>query len=159
MRITILAIGKLKESYWKEALAEYLRRLSTHAKVEVVELPDRDKQEARAECAQTREGVDILKRLSSLSGGNNYIIALDGKGKQLSSEEISAKIDDLKLSGKSQLAFVIGGSNGLSLQALSAANEALSFGKQTWPHQLARVMLAEQLYRAFTISAGHPYHK
>ena len=163
LNITIIAVGKIKEKYWKEALAEYLQRLSAFAKVEVVELPDRDAHADTPERIQAAEGEDILKRLhSSQKGGggsNRQLIALDARGKQRSSEELSAYLEQLKLHGISKLTFIIGGSHGLSSKVMACADESLSFGAQTWPHNMARVMLAEQLYRAFAISNNHPYHK
>ena len=167
LNITIIAVGKIKEKYWKEALAEYLQRLSAFAKAEVVELPDRDAHADTPERIQAAEGEDILKRLHSLqkgsgkSGGrsNRQLIALDARGKQRSSEELSAHLEQLKLHGTSSLTFIIGGSHGLSPEVMTYVDESLSFGAQTWPHNMARVMLAEQLYRAFAISNKHPYHK
>jgi len=161
VKVTILALGKLKEKYWKEALAEYLRRLSAYGKVELIELPDYGAQEGSPQQIAEKEGKDILKRLQQLSalGGDTHIIALDSKGKQLSSEDLSKHLDELKLRGKSKLVFIIGGSHGLPPEVLKQAHESLSFGKQTWPHNMARVMLAEQIYRANTISNNHPYHK
>ena len=167
MKITIIAVGKIKEKYWKEALAEYLQRLSAFAKVEVVELPDRDAHADTPERIQAAEGEDILKRLHSLQkgsgkgggGSDRQLIALDAQGKQRSSEELSTHLDQLKLHGISKLTFIIGGSHGLSPKVMACADETLSFGAQTWPHNMARVMLAEQLYRAFAISNNHPYHK
>jgi len=161
VKIAVIAVGKLKERYWKEALAEYVRRLSAYARIEVIELPDRGSQTGSPKQVADTEGEEILKCLQQLGtqGGNVYVIALDGRGKQLSSEGVSRRIDELKLRGKSRLVFIVGGSHGLSSTVLSNADEALSFGEQTWPHNMARIMLAEQLYRAFAISSNHPYHK
>ncbi|MCL2680359.1 MAG: 23S rRNA (pseudouridine(1915)-N(3))-methyltransferase RlmH [Coriobacteriia bacterium] len=159
MRITIIAIGKLKESYWKAALDEYLRRLKPWAKVSIIELPECEKHNSTAQYVQTSEGKDICKHLAKDAGSDGYLIALDSRGRQYSSESFAAHIEQLKLAGKSRLTFIIGGSHGLSDQVLAAADQTVSLGTQTWPHQLARVMLAEQLYRAMTITAGHPYHK
>ena len=160
MKISIIATGKLKDNYWKEALAEYQRRLSAFAKVDIHEVPDRASQSGTESQVKAAEGESILARLQQLqAGGDTQIIALDGRGKQRSSTELAAHFDELKLRGKSRLVFIIGGSHGLSAEVLAAAQESLSFGPQTWPHNLARVMLAEQIYRAFSISANHPYHK
>ena len=163
MRITIIAVGKLKESYWKQALAEYLRRLSAFAKVDVIEVTDRGSQTGSPEQVQNAEAEDIHKQLQKLCGqqgsGDTHIFTLDGHGKQRSSKDLSAHIDDLKLRGKSRLVFIIGGSHGIASSVLSTADESLSFGPQTWPHLLARVLLLEQIYRAMTILAGHPYHR
>jgi len=160
MKITIIAVGKLKEKYWKEALAEYVRRLSAFSKLDVIELPDRGANFGSSEQIMQAEGEDILKAVQPLrSGGDAQIICLDARGVARSSVDLAKHIDQLKLRGKSRLAFIVGGSHGLSAEVLQQADEALSLGPQTWPHNLARVMLAEQIYRAFTISAGHPYHK
>ena len=160
MKITIIAVGKLKDTYWKEALAEYLQRLSAFARVEVIEVPDRGSHSHTQEQIKDVEGAEIIKHLQQLAqGSNSAIIALDGQGKQRSSEQMAKHFDDLKLRGKSRLVFIIGGSHGLSKEALSHTDESLSFGPQTWPHNMARVMLAEQIYRAFAISHNHPYHK
>jgi 23S rRNA (pseudouridine1915-N3)-methyltransferase len=155
MKISILAVGKLKEKYWKEALAEYVRRLSAFAKVEIIELLDRDASGGSPRQVTELEGADILKNLPA----DSYVIALDSRGKVLSSEALSAHIDELKLRGKSKITFVIGGSNGLSGAVFERSDESLSFGAVTWPHNMMRVMLAEQIYRACAISANHPYHK
>lgn len=160
MKITIIALGKLKEKYWKEALAEYLRRLSTFAKTEVIELADRPATFGTSEQIMQAEGEDILKTLQSFKpGGDSYTICLDVRGKARSSKDLAQHIDQLKIRGKSKLIFIIGGSHGLSPEVLQQADESFSLGPQTWPHNLARVMLAEQIYRAFTISTNHPYHK
>jgi len=158
VKITILAVGKLKERYWKEALAQYVQRLCAYGRTEIIELSDREGQKSTAEHVQIAEGADILKRLAA-GAANSHVVALDSQGTNYSSEQLSRRLDDLKLSGKSNIVFIIGGSHGLSKEVLSQAHESLSFGAQTWPHQMARVMLAEQLYRACSISANHPYHK
>ena len=160
MKITIIATGKLKDNYWKEALAEYQRRLSAFAKIDIIEVPDQAAQSGTEEQIKAAEGESILARLQQLQpGGNTQVIALDGRGKQRSSTQLSAHFDDLKLRGKSHFVFIIGGSHGIDSRVLAAVQESLSFGLQTWPHNLARVMLVEQIYRAFAISANHPYHK
>ncbi|MCL2525628.1 MAG: 23S rRNA (pseudouridine(1915)-N(3))-methyltransferase RlmH [Coriobacteriia bacterium] len=159
MKITIIAVGKLKEKYWKEALSEYLQRLSSFAKVDIIELPDKAASFGTADQIKAAEGESILARLSSLKGPDGQVVALDASGKQRSSEELAQHIDQLKLSGVSKLVFVIGGSHGISPAVMAQVNEALSLGPQTWPHNMVRVMLAEQIYRAFTISSNHPYHK
>ena len=155
MKITILAVGKLKKSYWREATEQYLRRLSAFAKAVVVEVPDRDAEERTGERVQTREAADLLKRMPD----DAHVIALDGCGQQRTSEDFALHLEKLALQGRSHLCFIVGGSTGLAPEVLERADEVLSFGSQTWPHNLARVMLAEQLYRAFSIKAGHPYHK
>ena len=145
LSITIFAVGKLKESFWKEACAEYLKRLSAYAKVSVRELPDSNKE---------KEAEALLGNLPE----HTPILLLDIKGKETSSESLAAKIDTYALSGESQLA-IIGGSDGVTAEVKQRAAERISFGPITLPHNLARVVLLEQLYRAFKISRGEPYHK
>lgn len=145
-RITIFAVGKLKERFWKDACAEYLKRLSAYAKVEVRELPDSNvREESQALLAALPEKVPV--------------VLLDIKGKETSSEGLAELIDDYGLSGDSHLAFVIGGSDGVSDEVKKRATRRVSFGPITLPHNLARVVLLEQIYRAFKINRGEPYHK
>ena len=156
MKFTVVAVGKLKERFWADACAEYLKRLQPYAKTAIVEIPDVDPARAGGEAAAVeREGGAILKALPARS----HVIALAINGKQRSSEGLAARIDELGLSGESEIAFVIGGSCGLSAGVLRRADETLSFGPVTLPHNLARVVLLEQLYRACKISRGEPYHK
>lgn len=146
LTITIFAVGKLKESFWKDACAEYLKRLGGYAKVTVREIPDSTKE---------REAQAIQAVLPQ----NTPILLLDIKGKEASSEQLSQKIDDYALRGASQLCFIIGGSDGVTKEIKQQATERISFGPITLPHNLARVVLLEQIYRAFKISRGEPYHK
>ncbi len=146
LRITVFAVGKLKEKFWKEACNEYLKRLSGYAKVEVRELPD-----------STREKEGAL--LTDALPERCPILLLDIKGKELSSEALSARIDELTLSGDSHLCFIIGGSDGVTDEIKKMATQRISFGPITLPHNLARVVLLEQLYRAMKISRNEPYHK
>ena len=154
MRIALIAVGRLKERYWREAAEEYLKRLGPYANVRVVEIADRDsgRDEARA---LAEEGADILRALPE----GAHVIALEIGGKQRSSEQFSAHLDELGLSGRSSIALVIGGSVGLAADVLARADERASLGPMTLPHNLARVVVLEQLYRAFRISRGEPYHK
>lgn len=146
LSITIFAVGKLKESFWKEACAEYLKRLGAYCKITVKEFPDSNKE---------REAELLLSHLPE----HAPILLLDIKGKEISSETLATKIDTYALSGSSQLVFIIGGSDGVISEAKQHATERISFGPITLPHNLARVVLLEQLYRAFKISRGEPYHK
>ena len=156
MKFTIVAVGKLKERFWVDACAEYLKRLQPYAKTTVVEVSDVDPAKAGSGAAAIeREGASILKALPERA----HVILLAIDGKQRSSEALSARIDDLALSGKGELAFVIGGSCGTSVGVAARADETLSFGPITLPHNLARVVLLEQLYRACKISHNEPYHK
>ncbi|ACV22958.1 23S rRNA (pseudouridine(1915)-N(3))-methyltransferase RlmH [Slackia heliotrinireducens] len=156
MKIEIIAVGKLKEKYWRDACDEYLKRLKGYAKVTVHEVPDLDPKKCGGdENALKQEGKSILEALPERS----HVILLDIDGKEFSSDGIAARIDAIKLGGVSDITFVVGGSNGVSDSVKSAANERLSFGRITLPHNLARVVLLEQIYRAFKISRGEPYHK
>ena len=156
MKFTIVAVGKLKERYWADACAEYAKRLQPYAKTAVVEIADVDPARAGGESAAVvREGEAVLKQIPE----RVHVIALAIQGKQRTSEGLAAHIDELGLSGESDIVFVIGGSCGLSADVIARADETLSFGPITLPHNLARVVLLEQLYRACKISRGEPYHK
>lgn len=156
MNITVVAVGKLKERYWVDACAEYLKRLRPYAKVSVCEVADVDPGRAGGiEAAKVREGEAVLAAVPARA----HVLLLAIEGRQRSSEGLSKRIDDLALGGESEMAFVIGGSDGVSDAVRARANETLSFGRITLPHNLARVVLLEQLYRAFKISRGEPYHK
>ncbi|MBD8071599.1 23S rRNA (pseudouridine(1915)-N(3))-methyltransferase RlmH [Bacillus sp. PS06] len=159
MNITIFSIGKLKEKYLKQGIDEYLKRLSAYAKVEVVELPDEKAPETLSdiemEQIKQKEGDRILAKLSD----DTHVIALAIEGKMKSSEQLAADLDKLATYGKSKIAFIIGGSLGLSSDVMKRANDTLSFSKMTFPHQLMRLILVEQVYRAFRINRGEPYHK
>ena len=154
MRISVIAVGKLKERYWRDAADEYLKRLGPYANVRVQEVTDRDPVRGEAR-AMAEEGADVLRAIPE----GSHVIALDLGGCQMSSEAFSARLDALALDGRSQVAFLIGGSTGLDLTVLAQADERLSLGPMTLPHNLARVVLLEQIYRAFRISRGEPYHK
>jgi len=159
MNIRIIAVGKVKEKYLTEGIKEYLKRLSPHAKVEIIEVPDEKTPEHPSETelrlVKDKEGEKISRYLKE----GTYLIALDIQGKNLSSEEMAEMIKDLGIKGKSELTFLIGGSVGLAEYLLEKADFRLSFGRMTFPHQLMRLILVEQLYRSFKIIAGHPYHK
>lgn len=159
MKITIVTVGKLKEKYLKQGIAEYLKRLSAYAKVEVIEVADEKAPEnlskAEMEEVKKKEGERILAHISQ----DTYVITLEIGGKMLSSEQLAAKIDELGTYGKSKIAFVIGGSLGISKEVQNRSNLALSFSKMTFPHQLMRLILLEQVYRAYRIIRNEPYHK
>ena len=159
MNIQIICIGKLKEKYWTDAVGEYMKRLSSYATVKIVEikesrLPDKAGL-AEEEKVKLEEGREILKAIKD----GTYVVTLEIQGKQLSSEELAAKIEGLGIEGKSDVAFVIGSSHGLSDEVKKAAALKFSMGRITMPHQLARLVLTEQIYRACTINAGMKYHK
>ena len=156
MRFTVIAVGKLKERFWADACAEYVKRLQPYAKTIVREVPDVDPARAGGtEAAREKEGAAILGALP----GAAHAVLLAIEGTERSSVGLSRRIDALALGGESDLAFVIGGSDGVSDAVRARADETLSFGPITLPHNLARVVLLEQLYRAQQISRGEPYHK
>jgi 23S rRNA (pseudouridine1915-N3)-methyltransferase len=159
MTITIITVGKLKEKYLKDAIDEYSKRLSRYCKLDIIELPDEktpDNASEKEELAiKEKEGQAILNKIKD----NMFVIAMDLGGKQLASEEFASYIDNLGVTGNSNIAFVIGGSLGISKSVLARANYKLCFSKMTFPHQLFRVMLLEQIYRGFRIMKGEPYHK
>ena len=159
MLIKIICVGKIKEKFYRDAVLEYVKRLSRYSKIEIVECADEKTPDNASDelCDQikSREGERILGRIKD----NDHVIALAIDGKMYSSETLSEHLDKLMLNGKSTLVFVIGGSLGLSGAVLARANEKLSFSAMTFPHQLMRVILLEQVYRSFRIMKGEPYHK
>lgn len=159
MNIQIICIGKLKEKYWTEAVAEYSKRLSRFCALEIVELKESrlpDKASAAEEMlVKQEEGREILKAIKP----GTFVITLEILGKQLDSPQLAEKISQLSLEGKSSIAFVIGGSLGLSEEVSKRADFKLSFSKMTFPHQMMRVILLEQVYRAFKINRNETYHK
>lgn len=159
MKINLISVGKIKEKYFVDAIKEYTKRLGKYCSLKVIEVPDEKAPENLSDKemiqVKDKEGERILSKMDD----NTYLIALAIDGKQLSSEQLSAKIDDLGVMGRSNLTFVIGGSLGLSENVLKKADFKLSFSKMTFPHQLMKVVLLEQVYRAFRISRNEPYHK
>lgn len=156
LHIRILAVGQLKERFWKDACAEYLKRLKPYASVTVTELPDIDPARVGGEAqAVQRESDSILR---ALNPGETAIL-LDIGGKQVSSPDMANALDSFALDGASNVAFIIGGSCGVSSDVRQRAQARWSLGRITLPHNLARVVLLEQIYRAFKISRGEPYHK
>ena len=145
MKITLITVGKIKEKYLKDAIAEYSKRLSKYCKLTIVEVADEKTPD------QASETVEEAIRM--------YVITLEIGGAMLSSEELSAKIEKLGIQGKSSIAFIIGGSIGLGKTVLARSDYALSFSKMTFPHQLMRVILLEQIYRSYRIINAEPYHK
>lgn len=159
MSITVICVGKIKEKYLKSAIDEYTKRLSRYCKLNIIELSDEktpDNASGKEEVLiKVKEGDAILKNIKD----SMFVIALELKGNMLSSEEFSYYINDLGVKGESNIVFVIGGSLGLSKRVLERSNYRLCFSKMTFPHQLFRVMLLEQIYRGFRIISGEPYHK
>ena len=159
MRINIVCVGKIKEKYLKLGIDEFKKRLSKYCKLEIIELDDEKAPENLSDkemlMIKEKEGKKILSKIKD----NSYLIALAIDGKNLSSEELAETINKLGVRGVSNITFVIGGSLGLSDEVLSRADYKLSFSKMTFPHQLMRLILLEQVYRAFRIMKNEPYHK
>ena len=155
MKFTVVAVGKLKERFWTDACAEYAKRLGPYARTTVVEIADIDPARTGVEAALEREGASICKAIPERA----HVVLLAIDGKQRSSEGLARRIEDLGISGTGEIVFVIGGSHGVSPAVRARADETLSFGPITLPHNLARVVLLEQLYRACKITRGEPYHK
>lgn len=159
MRISLICVGKLKEKYLSAGVEEYAKRLGSYCTLEIIELPDEktpDKAgEALAEIIKKREGERILKVVKE----DSYCIALAIEGKQLTSVELAEKLDTLGVNGTSHISFIIGGSLGLAPEVLKRADYQLSFSRMTFPHQLMRMILLEQIYRAYRIIHNQPYHK
>lgn len=159
MKITILTVGKIKEKYLRDAIAEYSKRLSRYAKLEIIEVADEKTPDNASETVETNIKNKEAERLLKYIRDDVYLITLEIKGKQLTSEELAQKIDTLGVQGTSHIIFAIGGSLGLGEEVLKRSNYALSFSKMTFPHQLMRVILLEQVYRSYRIMNGEPYHK
>ncbi len=159
MRITLLTVGKMKEKFYLQAVEEYAKRLSGYCKLEIREVADEKTPDGLSETAKEKirqkEGQRLLKYIKE----DAYVITLEIPGRMLSSEEFSQKLENLGLQGKSRLVFVIGGSLGLGQCIRERSDYALSFSKMTYPHQLMRVILLEQIYRGYKIMEGAPYHK
>ncbi len=158
LTINVICVGKLKEKFFKDAIEEYSKRLSRYCRLEITELPDEkipnNPSDKQIQEIKEKECNNILSHIKK----DSYIISLDLTGKQISSEELSSKLDTLSLS-TSHITFIIGGSLGLTKDVLDVSNSIISFSKMTFPHQLIRIFLLEQIYRAFKISAGETYHK
>ena len=159
MNITVIAIGKLKEKYWTDAVKEYSKRLGSYCSLNIVELKESplraNPSAADEEAVKVAEGNDILSRIKP----TDFVITLEIKGKGLSSEQLADKIEDLAINGRSSIVFVIGGSLGLSADVSKRSDFKLSFSAMTFPHQMMRVILLEQVYRAFKIIRHEAYHK
>ncbi len=160
MDIKIIAVGKIKEKFYKDAIDEYLKRMQAYNKVEIIEVADEmaaeNLSEKELEQVKEKEGERILGKISK----EDYVVSLEILGKQIDSIEFAKFIENEMAEGFGRnLVFVIGGSNGLAKEVSQRSNKKLSFGKMTYPHQLMRVILTEQIYRAYRIINGHPYHK
>lgn len=159
LSVNIICPGKIKEKYLKDAIDEYSKRLSKYCKLNIIEVPDEKVPDKLSETVENeikaREGKSILSKLPK----DTYLICLDLKGKEFSSEEFSAKLEDISLNFNSSVTFVIGGTLGISKEVLDLSKEKICFSKMTFPHQLIRVFLLEQIFRAFKISNGETYHR
>ncbi len=159
MKIKIVTVGKLKEKYLKDGIAEYSKRISRFAKLEMIELADEKTPDKASEIENQKiletEGARILSKI----GERDFVLVLAIEGKTFSSEQFSKQLEDASIKGYSTLTFIIGGSLGLAPGVKNRANLSVSFGRLTLPHQLMRLVLVEQIYRAFTIQQGSPYHK
>ena len=159
MKITLITVGKLKEKYLKDAIAEYSKRLSRYCKLEIIEVADEktpyNASETVEDGIRDKEGERILKYVRD----DAYVVTLEIEGKLLTSEELAKKIENLGIQGTSHIIFIIGGSIGLGKEVLKRSDYALSFSKMTFPHQLMRVILLEQIYRSYRIISHEPYHK
>lgn len=160
IRINIICIGKIKEKYFTDAIAEYSKRLTAFCKFVITELNEEKIRSNTPNQSQIQEVLNAEgKRILQKIGSGDYVVAMCIEGKLMSSEELSKVIDNVSLSGKSTVDFIIGGSYGLSNEVKSRANLKLSMSKMTFPHQMARMILSEQVYRAFEISSNGKYHK
>ena len=159
MKITLVTVGKIKEKYLEQAIAEYSKRLARYCKLEILQVADEKTPEGASaaveEQIKEKEGETTLSQVRD----GSFVIALAIEGKMMSSEELAQKMDRLAVEGTSQITFIIGGSLGLSRKVLERADFLLSFSKMTFPHQLMRVILLEQIYRSYRIITGQPYHK
>lgn len=159
VKITVITVGKIKEKYLRDAIGEYSKRLSKYCKLEIIEVADEKTPENASEnvveAIKSKEAERIMKCLKE----DAYVITLEIQGKQLTSEELADKIERLGIQGTSHIIFIIGGSLGLGKEVLEKSDYALSFSKMTFPHQLMRVILLEQIYRSYRIIKQEPYHK
>ena len=158
MKVTLICVGKVKEKFYRDAIKEYEKRLGAYIKLNTIEISDEKvkvENDSEISLAMEKEGNNILSKIKD----NQYVITLEILGKNLSSEEFASKIDNLMLTGKSDVTLVIGGSYGLSDSVKKRSDFALSFSRMTFPHQMMRVVLLEQVYRAYRIITGASYHK
>ena len=159
MKFTVIGVGKIKEKFYTQAIDEYAKRLSRYGKLEIIEVADEKTPDQASDTVnrmiKDKEGERILAQIKD----DAYVIALAIEGKMLDSEKLAAKIESLGVTGTSHIALIIGGSLGLSEKVMKRADYHLSFSRMTFPHQLMRVILLEQIYRAYRIMHNEPYHK
>lgn len=159
MKIKIICVGKIKEKFYKDAIDEYSKRLSKFANLEIIEVSDEMTPDGASDAMTLKILEKEADRISAKISDSDYVVTLEIEGKKLTSEGLAAKISDITLRGNSSIAFIIGGSLGLADSIKKRSNFALSFSDMTFPHQLMRVVLLEQIYRSFKINAHEPYHK
>lgn len=159
MRITIVCVGKVKERFYRDAVEEYQKRLSRYCKLEIIEVADEKTPEGAGALMEEQIKEKEARRISEKLREDAFVCALEIGGKKLSSEGLADWVEKLAVNGTSHITFVIGGSLGLHESVISRADMSLSFSDMTFPHQLMRVILTEQIYRAFCIINGTPYHK
>ena len=159
MKITIVTVGKIKEKYLRDAIAEYTKRLSKYCKLEIVEVVDEKTPDNASSIVENQIRDKEAERIQKYLKDDAYVITLEIGGKMLDSVEFSKKIEQLGIQGKSHIIFVIGGSIGLGEEVLRRSDFAISFSKMTFPHQLMRVIVLEQIYRGYRLMNHEPYHK
>ncbi len=159
MKISIVCVGKIKESFYRDAIGEYAKRLSKYCKLEIIEVPDEKTPDNASPAEEEKIKAKEAQRILSKIKDDTYVCTLEILGKKYTSEGFAGLLEYAAISGKSHIAFVIGGSLGLHSSVMKRSNQAISFSDMTFPHQLMRVILCEQVYRAYRIISGEPYHK
>lgn len=159
MKISIVCVGKIKENFYRDAIGEYAKRLSKYCKLEIIEVADEKTPENASPAEEEQIKAKEAQRLLSKIKDDAYVCSLEIPGKKYTSEGFAGLLEHAAISGKSHIAFVIGGSLGLHSSVSKRSNQAISFSDMTFPHQLMRVILCEQVYRAYRIISGEPYHK
>ncbi len=159
MKVTILCVGKIKESFYRQAIDEYIKRMGKYCKPEIIEVADEKTPDKASEALELQIKEKEADRLLEKIKEDSFVFTLEIKGKRYTSEDFAETIEKLTVQGKSHLTFIIGGSLGLHEKVLNRSNQAISFSDMTFPHQLMRVILTEQIYRAFRIINKEPYHK
>lgn len=159
MKITVISVGKIKEKYLRDAIGEYSKRLSRYCKLEILEVADEKTPDAASETVENQIRQKEAERILKYIKEDSYVITLEINGNMLDSPGLAKKLENLGTQGESHITFVIGGSIGLGEEVLKRSDYGLSFSKMTFPHQLMRVILLEQIYRGFRIINGEPYHK
>ncbi len=159
MKITILCVGKIKENFYRQAIDEYVKRLSKYCKLEIIEVADEKTPDKASETLENQIKEKEAERILDKIKEDSFVFTLEILGKRFTSESFASKIENLGVQGNSHLTFIIGGSLGLHEKVLKRSNQSISFSDMTFPHQLMRVILTEQIYRAFRIINKEPYHK